>query len=90
MTIEIVVNVAPRETRAAIVESDVLQEIYVERASRRGLAFWLITIGAGRFQPDMQPVEISRVNLQRMTHAVMDLDSFAALNKPGGDHVRAL
>jgi hypothetical protein len=46
-----------------------------------GLAFWLITIGAGRFQPDMQPVEISRVNLERMTHAVMDLSSFDALNE---------
>jgi hypothetical protein len=32
----------------------------------------------------MQPVEISRVNLERMTHAVMDLDSFAALNEPNG------
>jgi hypothetical protein len=46
-----------------------------------GLAFWLITIGAGRLQPDMQPVEISRVNLERMTHAVMDLSSFDALNE---------
>ena len=45
-----------------------------------GLAFWLITIGAGRLQPDMQPVEVSRVNLERMTHAVMDLSSFDALN----------
>jgi hypothetical protein len=45
-----------------------------------GLAFWLITIGAGRLQPEMQPVEISRANLSRMTAAVVDLDSFGALN----------
>ncbi|MCA1677520.1 MAG: hypothetical protein LC777_00515 [Actinobacteria bacterium] len=45
-----------------------------------GLAFWLITIGAGQLQPDMQPVETSRANLSRMTAAVMDLDSFDALN----------
>jgi hypothetical protein len=45
-----------------------------------GLAFWLITIGAGRLQPDMQPVEISRANLSRMTAAVVDLNSFGALN----------
>lgn len=45
-----------------------------------GLAFWLITIGAGRLQPDMQPVEISRANLSRMTAAVIDLGSFGALN----------
>jgi hypothetical protein len=46
-----------------------------------GLFFWLITIGAGRLQPDMQPVEISEANLERMTHAVMDLDSLGALNQ---------
>jgi Phosphotransferase enzyme family len=46
-----------------------------------GLFFWLITIGAGKLQPDMQPVEISRANLARMTQAVMDLDSLEALNE---------
>jgi hypothetical protein len=45
-----------------------------------GLAFSLITIGAGRLQPEMHPVEISRANLRRMTAAVVDLDSFGALN----------
>jgi hypothetical protein len=56
-----------------------------------GLAFWLITIGAGRLQPDMQPVEISRVNLERMTHAVMDLSSFDALDEetPTSHEMRA-
>jgi len=37
LSIEILVNVAPRETRASIVENGVLQEIYVERTSRRGI-----------------------------------------------------
>ena len=37
MTVEILVNATPRETRAALLENGVLQEIYVERASRRGL-----------------------------------------------------
>ena len=46
-----------------------------------GLFFWLITIGAGKLQPEMQPVEISEANLERMTHAVMDLDSLSALNE---------
>ena len=35
MSIEILVNVAPRETRAAITENGVVHEIYIERASRR-------------------------------------------------------
>jgi aminoglycoside phosphotransferase (APT) family kinase protein len=78
-----------REAGGEPPEFDVAWTLYRQQVFH-GLAFWLITIGAGRFQPDMQPVEISRVNLQRMTHAVMDLDSFAALNEPGGDHVRAL
>jgi ribonuclease G len=34
---EILVNVNPRETRAALLENGVLQEVFIERASRRGL-----------------------------------------------------
>jgi hypothetical protein len=49
-----------------------------------GLFFWLVTIGSGRFQPKMQPDEISRANLERMVHAVQDLKSFAALDEHAG------
>jgi len=45
-----------------------------------GLLFWVYTIGAGSRQPNMQPDEISLVNIERMTNAVVDLDSFAAVN----------
>ncbi|HEY5719009.1 MAG TPA: ribonuclease G, partial [Gammaproteobacteria bacterium] len=34
---EILVNVTPQETRVAIVENGVLQEVFIERARRRGL-----------------------------------------------------
>jgi ribonuclease G len=34
---EILINVTPREVRAAVVEDGVLQEVLIERASRRGL-----------------------------------------------------
>ena len=34
MTTEMIVNVSPRETRAALLENGVLQELFVERASR--------------------------------------------------------
>jgi ribonuclease G len=37
MTTEMIVNVSPRETRAALLENGVLQELFVERASRMGL-----------------------------------------------------
>jgi ribonuclease G len=34
---EILINVTPRETRVAVVENGVLQEILIERAGKRGL-----------------------------------------------------
>ena len=64
MTIEIVVNVAPRETRAAIVESDVLQEIYVERASRRGLVSNVYKGRVSRVLPGMQAAFVD-IGLER-------------------------
>jgi hypothetical protein len=45
-----------------------------------GLLFWHYTIGAGRMQPAMQPDEISLINLERMTQAVVDLDSIDSLD----------
>ena len=35
MSEEILINVTPRETRVGIVENGMLQEVHVERASRR-------------------------------------------------------
>ncbi len=37
MSQEILVNVTPRETRAALVENGILLEVHVERAQRRGI-----------------------------------------------------
>ena len=37
MSEEVLINVTPRETRVAMVENGVLQEILIERANRRGL-----------------------------------------------------
>ena len=34
---EILVNVTPREVRAALLENGILQDVYIERAARRGL-----------------------------------------------------
>ena len=36
MSEEILINVTAREVRAAVVENGVLQEIFIERTSRRG------------------------------------------------------
>lgn len=45
-----------------------------------GLIFWLYTIGAGRMQPNMQPLHVSEANVARMTQAVVDLESLDCLD----------
>ncbi len=64
MSIEILVNVAPRETRAAIVETGVLQEIYIERTSRRGLVSNLYKGKVSRVLPGMQAAFVD-IGLER-------------------------
>ena len=54
MSIEILVNAAPRETRAAILENSVVQEVYIERPSRRGLVSNLYKGRVSRVLPGMQ------------------------------------
>src|SRR5262249_49070952 len=64
VSIEILVNVAPRETRAAIVESGVLQEIHVERTSRRGIVSNLYKGRVSRVLPGMQAAFVD-IGLER-------------------------
>jgi len=54
MSVEILVNVTPRESRAAVVEQGVVQELYIERANRRGLAGNIYKGRASRVLPGMQ------------------------------------
>ena len=54
MSAEILINSGPRETRAALLESGVLQEVFVERASRRGLVGNLYKGRITRVLPGMQ------------------------------------
>jgi len=54
VSFEILVNVAPRETRAALLESGVVQEVHVERTSRRGLVSNLYKGRVSRVLPGMQ------------------------------------
>ncbi len=51
---DILVNVTPRETRAALVENGVTQELYIERASRRGIVGNLYKGRVSRVLPGMQ------------------------------------
>ena len=64
MTIEILVNIAPRESRAAILENDILQEVYVERTSRRGLVSNVYKGRVSRVLPGMQAAFVD-IGLER-------------------------
>ena len=54
MSVELLVNVSPRETRIAVVENGVLQEVLMERASRRGLVGNIYKGRICRVLPGMQ------------------------------------
>jgi ribonuclease G len=54
MSEEILVNVNPRETRAALLENGVLQEVFIERAGRRGLTSNIYKGRVQRVLPGMQ------------------------------------
>jgi ribonuclease G len=64
VSIEILVNVAPRETRAAILESGVVQEVHIERTSRRGLVSNLYKGRVSRVLPGMQAAFVE-IGLER-------------------------
>jgi len=61
---EILVNVTPRETRAALIENGATLELYIERASRRGLVGNLYKGRVSRVLPGMQAAFID-IGLER-------------------------
>lgn len=91
---EIFVNVGPRETRAALLESGSLQELHVERASRRGLVGNLYKGCVSRVLPGMQAAFVD-IGLERTAFLhVADIalarpeDTIVAL--PAVDDIRRL
>jgi len=61
---EILINVTPREVRAALLENGVLQEIFIERAGRRGLISNIYNGRVSRVLPGMQAAFID-IGLER-------------------------
>ena len=53
MSEEILINVTPRETRVALVENGVLQEVQIERIARRGLVGGIFKGCVSRVMPGM-------------------------------------
>ena len=64
MSEEILINVTPRETRVALVENGVLQEVFIERASRLGLVGNIYKGKVSRVLPGMQAAFVD-VGLER-------------------------
>jgi ribonuclease G len=61
---EILINVTPQETRVAVVENGVLQEVHIERASHRGLVGNIYKGRVSRFLPGMQAAFVD-IGLER-------------------------
>ncbi len=54
MSEEILINVTPRETRVAIIENGVVQELFIERSARRGIVGNIYKGKVSRVLPGMQ------------------------------------
>ncbi|MDO9371399.1 MAG: ribonuclease G [Gammaproteobacteria bacterium] len=64
MSREILINVTPRETRVAVVENGVLQDIFIERAHKRGLVGNIYYGRVSRVLPGMQAAFVD-IGLER-------------------------
>lgn len=64
MSVELLVNVTPQETRVAVVENGMLQEVFIERARRRGLVGNIYKGIVSRVLPGMQAAFID-IGLER-------------------------
>src|SRR5579859_4791253 len=64
MTTEILINASSHEARAAVVENGVLQEVFLERASRRGLISNIYKGRVSRVMPGMQAAFVE-IGLER-------------------------
>jgi len=94
MAVEILINASVHEARAAVVENGVLQEIFLERASRRGLISNIYKGRISRVLPGMQAAFIE-IGLERTAflHASDIVDARHAetgIEPPRTDNIRDL
>jgi len=89
---EILINVTPQETRVAVVENGVLQEILIERAGKRGLVGNIYKGRVCRVLPGMEAAFVD-IGLERAAFLhVSDIHSEVSLdaNLPANGEPRAL
>lgn len=94
MSIEIVVNVSPGETRAALLENGVLQELFIERGSRMGLTGNLYKGSVSRVLPGMQAafidIGLERTAFLHVSDIVQPADAEGSGDAPRTDNIREL
>ncbi len=88
MSEEILVNVTPPETRVAVVENGVVQEIIIERADRRGLVGNVYKGRICRVLPGMQAAFVD-IGLERAAF-LHTSDISATGGEPRGEHIYEL
>jgi len=94
MSTEILINASTHEARAAVVESGVLQEVFLERASRRGLISNIYKGRVSRVLPGMQAAFIE-IGMERTAflHASDIFDPRHAdtgIEQPRTENIRSL
>ncbi|HRF87252.1 MAG: ribonuclease G [Cellvibrionales bacterium] len=83
MSEEILINVAPMETRVAVVDNGVLQEVYIERAEKRGLVGNIYKGKVARVMPGMQAAFVD-IGLERA--AFIHAADIVTLDANGMEH----
>ncbi len=85
MSEEILINVTPQETRVALVENGMLQEVYIERERRRGLVGNICKGRVARVLPGMEAAFVD-VGLERTAflHA-SDVNTLAGEERANGE-----
>ncbi len=94
MTTEMIVNESPRETRAALLENGVLQELFVERASRMGLTGNIYKGRVSRVLPGMQAafidIGLERTAFLHVSDIVQPADAEGSTDAPRTENIREL
>lgn len=80
MNEEILINITPMETRVAVIENGMLQEIYIERAAAKGIVGNIYKGKVVRVLPGMQAAFVD-VGLERA--AFIHVSDIAVLDKNG-------
>jgi ribonuclease G len=93
VTAEILVNVTPRESRAAFLENGVLQEVYIERANRLGITSNIYKGRVSRVLPGMQAafmdVGLERTAFLHVSDIARREDVGVEFETPRTDDIRA-